>query len=136
MATPLLELDGVSKRFGQVVIATDLSLTIGPGDTVGIVGPNGGGKNRLFWPISRDLGPGSGAGPFAALGRGPVRRAPGDQARLGRPVPAGNRPDLPGAAAVRGHDRVREPAGGGPAGRRTAAPGQLRGRGGCAGTNP
>ena len=40
MATPLLELDGVSKRFGQVVIATDLSLAIGPGDTVGIYAPS------------------------------------------------------------------------------------------------
>src|SRR5439155_146765 len=43
MTSPLLELDHVTKRFGRVVIAEDLSFTVGPGDTVGIVGPNGAG---------------------------------------------------------------------------------------------
>ena len=40
MASPLLQLEHVTKRFGRVVIAEDLSLTVGPGETVGIVGPN------------------------------------------------------------------------------------------------
>ena len=31
----LLELDGVSKSFGRVVVADNLSLAIGPGDMVG-----------------------------------------------------------------------------------------------------
>ena len=44
----LLEIDHMSKRFGQVIIAEDLSLTVGPGDMVGIVGPNGAGKTSLF----------------------------------------------------------------------------------------
>jgi branched-chain amino acid transport system ATP-binding protein len=60
MSSPLLELDGVTKRFGRVVIADDLSLTVGEGDTVGIVGPNGAGKTSLFGLISGDLAPGSG----------------------------------------------------------------------------
>jgi len=47
MASPLLQLDHVTKRFGRVVIAEDLSLTVGPGDTVGIVGPNGAGEVRF-----------------------------------------------------------------------------------------
>ncbi|MGH7732922.1 MAG: ATP-binding cassette domain-containing protein, partial [Gemmatimonadales bacterium] len=48
MSEPLLELDHVTKRFGRVVIAEDLSLAVGTGDTVGIVGPNGAGKTSLF----------------------------------------------------------------------------------------
>ena len=60
MTSPLLELDHVTKRFGRVVIAEDLSFTVGPGDVVGIVGPNGAGKTSLFGLISGDLSPGAG----------------------------------------------------------------------------
>jgi branched-chain amino acid transport system ATP-binding protein len=57
---PLLELNQVTKRFGRVVIAEELSFAIQPGDAVGIVGPNGAGKTSLFGLISGDLSPGSG----------------------------------------------------------------------------
>lgn len=60
MAETLLELDGVTKRFGRVVIAEDLSLAVGAGDAVGIVGPNGAGKTSLFGLISGDLSPDAG----------------------------------------------------------------------------
>jgi branched-chain amino acid transport system ATP-binding protein len=57
MSTALLELSGVSKSFGRVVVADNLSLTIGPADLVGIVGPNGAGKSSLFGLIAGDLTP-------------------------------------------------------------------------------
>jgi branched-chain amino acid transport system ATP-binding protein len=60
-AGPLLELDRVSKRFGQVVIADEVSLSLRPGDAVGIVGPNGAGKTSLFGVITGDLAPDAGA---------------------------------------------------------------------------
>jgi branched-chain amino acid transport system ATP-binding protein len=60
MTSPLLELGRVTKRFGRVVIAEDLSLTVGPAEVVGIVGPNGAGKTSLFGLISGDLAPGAG----------------------------------------------------------------------------
>src|ERR1700742_818717 len=60
MSSPLLELDHVTKRFGRVVIAEDLSFSVGAGDTVGIVGPNGAGKTSLFGLISGDLVPNGG----------------------------------------------------------------------------
>jgi len=50
----------VTKRFGRVVIAEELSFAIQPGDAVGIVGPNGAGKTSLFGLISGDLSPGAG----------------------------------------------------------------------------
>jgi branched-chain amino acid transport system ATP-binding protein len=65
MTTSLLELDQVTKRFGRVVIAEDLSLAVGVGDAVGIVGPNGAGKTSLFGLISGDLAPGAGEVRFA-----------------------------------------------------------------------
>ncbi|MFC4589657.1 ABC transporter ATP-binding protein [Sphaerisporangium corydalis] len=57
---PLLELDRVTKRFGQVTVADELSLTVRPGDAVGVVGPNGAGKTSLFGIVSGDLRPDSG----------------------------------------------------------------------------
>src|SRR6202030_4815937 len=65
MAEPLLELHHVTKRFGRVVIAEDLSFTVGSGDTIGIVGPNGAGKTSLFGLISGDLAPDGGEVRFA-----------------------------------------------------------------------
>jgi branched-chain amino acid transport system ATP-binding protein len=64
-ATPLLELDAIAKSFGRVVVADQLSLTVGEGDIVGIVGPNGAGKTSLFGLISGDLAPSSGDVRFA-----------------------------------------------------------------------
>lgn len=57
---PLLELTHVSRSFGRIVVADDLSIAIGAGDAVGIVGPNGAGKTSLFAMISGDLAPASG----------------------------------------------------------------------------
>ncbi len=65
MTDPLLELDNVTKRFGRVVIAEDLSFAVDPGEVVGIVGPNGAGKTSLFGLISGDLAPGAGDVRFA-----------------------------------------------------------------------
>jgi branched-chain amino acid transport system ATP-binding protein len=81
MTAPLLELDGVTKRFGQVVIAENLSLAIGPGDTVGIVGPNGAGKTSLFGLISGDLAPN--AGEVRLAGRTVTKLDPAGRCRLG-----------------------------------------------------
>ena len=58
--TALLELNRVSKSFGRVVVADELSFTVAAGDVLGIVGPNGAGKTSLFGLISGDLAPTSG----------------------------------------------------------------------------
>jgi branched-chain amino acid transport system ATP-binding protein len=81
MTSPLLELDHVTKRFGRVVIAEDLSFSVGAGDTVGIVGPNGAGKTSLFGLISGDLAPGAGQVSFA--GKNVTRLDPAARCRLG-----------------------------------------------------
>jgi branched-chain amino acid transport system ATP-binding protein len=81
MTTALLELDRVTKRFGRVVIAEDLSLTVGAGDTVGIVGPNGAGKTSLFGLISGDLAPN--AGEVRLAGRTVTKLDAAGRCRLG-----------------------------------------------------
>lgn len=59
-SVPLLSLRGISKSFGQVIVATELDLDVAAGETLGIVGPNGAGKSTLFAMISGDLRPDSG----------------------------------------------------------------------------
>jgi branched-chain amino acid transport system ATP-binding protein len=56
MPEPLLHLTGVSKRFGRVVVADGIDLTVDQGSAVGIVGPNGAGKTSLFAIIGGELG--------------------------------------------------------------------------------
>jgi branched-chain amino acid transport system ATP-binding protein len=77
----LLQLDHVTKRFGRVVIAEDLSFSVGAGDTVGIVGPNGAGKTSLFGLISGELAPNSGRVSFA--GKTVTKLDPAARCRLG-----------------------------------------------------
>ncbi len=61
MTQPLLHLDGVTKSFGKVTVAKDLTLRVEAGEALGIVGPNGAGKSSLFAMISGDLRPDAGA---------------------------------------------------------------------------
>jgi branched-chain amino acid transport system ATP-binding protein len=56
----VLELEQVSKRFGRVVVAEQLSLSVGETELLGVVGPNGAGKTSLFSIISGDLAPDEG----------------------------------------------------------------------------
>ncbi len=77
----LLQLNAVSKRFGQVVVADGLSFSVAAGATLGIVGPNGAGKTSLFGMISGDLPVDSGDIEFD--GRSVVGTGTAQRCRLG-----------------------------------------------------
>lgn len=48
----ILEVDGLSKSFGNLVALKDIDLEIGEGEIVGLIGPNGAGKSTLVNLIS------------------------------------------------------------------------------------
>ena len=56
----LLEVAGLKKSFGSIIVADDLDLVVAPGDAVGIIGPNGAGKTTLFNLIAGGLAPTAG----------------------------------------------------------------------------
>jgi branched-chain amino acid transport system ATP-binding protein len=57
----LLEIAGLTKSFGSIIVADKLDLAMTPGEAVGIIGPNGAGKTTLFNLIAGSLSPDGGA---------------------------------------------------------------------------
>jgi branched-chain amino acid transport system ATP-binding protein len=52
---PLLDVQGLSKRFGGFVALDGINLSVAPGERLGLIGPNGSGKSTLVNCISGTL---------------------------------------------------------------------------------
>jgi branched-chain amino acid transport system ATP-binding protein len=57
---PLVALERISKRFGSIVVANAINLSVASTEALGILGPNGAGKTSLFGIITGTLRPDSG----------------------------------------------------------------------------
>ncbi len=79
--TPVIEARGISKRFGQVVALSDVSLELYPGEVLGVVGDNGAGKSTLMKCLSGLHPPSSGE--ILVEGRAVRLSSPADARALG-----------------------------------------------------
>jgi D-xylose transport system ATP-binding protein len=79
--TPLLEMRGISKRFGAVQALTDIQFDVCAEEVVALVGDNGAGKSTLIKTISGIYRPDAGTVRWA--GREVTVHSPNDAAALG-----------------------------------------------------
>lgn len=50
--TPIIQVKGVTKRFGGLVANNDISFDVAPREILSVIGPNGAGKSTLFKQIA------------------------------------------------------------------------------------
>ena len=79
--TPILEVSGLSMRFGGIVVADSIDFQFKPGEVVGLIGPNGAGKTTLFNLLTGFITPF--AGQITLSGRRIERLPSYQRARLG-----------------------------------------------------
>jgi ABC-2 type transport system ATP-binding protein len=81
MSTALIALDKLSRRFGTLMAANEVTLEVGAGEVFGLLGPNGAGKSTTIKMLTTLLPPTSGrasiAGYDIARQQGDVRRVIG-----------------------------------------------------------
>jgi branched-chain amino acid transport system ATP-binding protein len=75
-AAPLLEVRGVTKRFGGLLANDDVSFEVREGEIVSIIGPNGAGKSTLFNCVTGFYRPNAGQ---VLFGRREITRLAADQ---------------------------------------------------------
>jgi branched-chain amino acid transport system ATP-binding protein len=64
---PLLQIDGLTKRFGGVVASDGIVLAVPPGEVHAIIGPNGAGKTTLIGQLAGEIKPDAGRIRFGGL---------------------------------------------------------------------
>ncbi|MGZ4382382.1 MAG: metal ABC transporter ATP-binding protein [Gaiellaceae bacterium] len=85
MSGPLLVVEDLAAGYGETPVLEGVSFALDPGQRIGVLGPNGGGKSTLFKTLLGELEPLSGT--FTATGRfGYVPQT--ERSRLDYPVTA------------------------------------------------
>ena len=96
---PLLEVRGLTKRFGGLLAVSRVELVVERGEVCGIIGPNGAGKTTLFHLMTGFHRPTAGEVRFDGRSIAGLRPAPS--------VPARHRAHVPDRPAVSRADRPR-----------------------------
>ena len=78
---PVLEVHGLTKRFGGITAVADVGFTLHEGEVLGLIGPNGAGKTTVFDMVSGHLPADSGT--VRVAGRDVSRWGPDRRAALG-----------------------------------------------------
>ena len=99
-AAPLLEVQGVTKRFGGLLANDNISFTVNEGEIVGIIGPNGVREEHPLQLHHRLLPARRRTGPLPGEGHHPPQRGPDLQ--------AGDRQDVPDRPGDQRHDGAGE----------------------------
>ena len=68
----VIEVNGITKRYGNLTALDDFSLTAGKGEVIGIIGPNGAGKTTFFNVLLSIVKPTSGS--FSIFGQESVAK--------------------------------------------------------------
>lgn len=74
----MLQVQGLSKKYGAIVVADAIDFALDPGQCLGVIGPNGAGKSSLFNLITGVARADAGSvrlGGVELLGQPPHRRA-------------------------------------------------------------
>ncbi len=66
-AAPVLEVRGISRRFGDTLAVDDVSFSVGPGEVVGLLGPNGAGKTTALRVLAGLITPNTGSTHIAGV---------------------------------------------------------------------
>lgn len=77
----ILELEGLTQRFGGLVAVNDVTMSLEPGEIRGLIGPNGAGKTTLLSLIGGQMRPVSGQVVFDGVNI--TRTRPDQRAALG-----------------------------------------------------
>ncbi|MFV2101481.1 ABC transporter ATP-binding protein [Micromonospora sp. LOL_024] len=93
----MIELDGLTRRYGRVTAVDDLTLTVRPGVVTGFLGPNGAGKSTTLRMLLGLTAPSSGT---AVIGGVRFRGLPRGLRHAGALLDAG---DVHGGRSARAH---------------------------------
>lgn len=82
--TEFLQLNQISKSFGAVTVADELTFQVKAGEALGVIGPNGAGKTSMFNLITGTLRPDSGSIAFDGQDVTPMNAAKRCRAGMAR----------------------------------------------------
>lgn len=78
---PAIQIQNLTKSYGDVIAVDDLSLTVAEGELFGLLGPNGAGKTTTMETLTGQITPESGE--VSVLGIDPVREPTAVRERVG-----------------------------------------------------